>query len=73
MWILLPLRVLEQEGYSQLIFEMNSKTDVPDIFSDVKGCYSTESWAILVEVSNNHMMLGHLMEWLFSGLGGIRG
>ena len=68
------LRVLEQEGQSQLIFEMNSKTDVPGYgYQMSKGATAlTESWAGLVEVSNNHMMLGHLMEWLFSGLGGIR-
>ena len=68
------IRTLEQEGYSQLIFEMNSKTDVPGYgYQMSKGATAlTESWAGLVEVSNNHMMLGHLMEWLFSGLGGIR-
>ncbi|MBP1674863.1 MAG: Bacterial alpha-L-rhamnosidase, partial [Bacteroidetes bacterium] len=68
------LRALEQEGFSQLIFEMNSKTDVPGYgYQMSKGATAlTESWAGLVEVSNNHMMLGHLMEWLFSGLGGIR-
>ena len=68
------LRVLEQEGHSQLIYEMNSKTDVPGYgFQMSKGATAlTESWAGLVEVSNNHMMLGHLMEWLFSGPGGIR-
>ena len=32
----------------------------------------TESWQAYGFVSNNHFMLGHLMEWLFSGLGGIR-
>ncbi|MFQ9503544.1 MAG: alpha-L-rhamnosidase C-terminal domain-containing protein [Alistipes indistinctus] len=32
----------------------------------------TESWQAYREVSNNHCMLGHLMEWLYSGLGGIR-
>lgn len=32
----------------------------------------TESWAALPTVSNNHMMLGHLMEWFYSGLAGIR-
>jgi hypothetical protein len=31
----------------------------------------TESWAALEEVSNNHLMLGHLMEWFFTGLAGI--
>lgn len=68
------LRVLEQEGYSQLIYEMNSKTDVPGYgYQLAKGATAlTESWAGLAEVSNNHMMLGHLMEWFFSGLGGIR-
>lgn len=68
------LRVLEQEGHSQLIFDMNSKRDVPGYgYQLSKGATSlTESWAGLRDVSNNHMMLGHLMEWFFSGLGGIR-
>jgi hypothetical protein len=68
------LRALEQEGQSQLIFEMNSKTDVPGYgYQLSKGATAlTESWAGLVNVSNNHMMLGHIMEWFFSGLGGIR-
>ena len=68
------LRALEQEGQSQLIFEMNSKTDVPGYgYQLSKGATSlTESWAALKYVSNNHMMLGHLMEWFYSGIGGIR-
>ncbi|MCJ7449173.1 MAG: glycoside hydrolase family 78 protein [Bacteroidales bacterium] len=68
------IRTLEQEGHSQLIFEMNSKTDVPGYgYQLSKGATAlTESWAGLVNVSNNHMMLGHLMEWFYSGLGGIR-
>ena len=68
------LRVLEQEGESQLIYDMNSKTDVPGYgYQLSKGATSlTESWAALKYVSNNHMMLGHLMEWFFSGVGGIR-
>jgi hypothetical protein len=68
------LRALEQEGYSQLIYEMNSRNDVPGYgYQLSKGATAlTESWAGLTEVSNNHMMLGHLMEWFYSGLGGIR-
>jgi len=68
------LRVLEQEGQSQLIYEMNSRTDVPGYgYQLSKGATSlTESWAALKYVSNNHMMLGHLMEWFYSGIGGIR-
>jgi alpha-L-rhamnosidase len=68
------LRVLEQENQSQLIYEMNSKTDVPGYgYQLARGATSlTESWAALKYVSNNHMMLGHLMEWFYSGLAGIR-
>lgn len=68
------LRVLEDEGQSQLIWEMNSRSDVPGYgYQLSKGATSlTESWAALKYVSNDHMMLGHLMEWFFSGLGGIR-
>jgi len=68
------LRALEQEGQSQLIYEMNSKTDVPGYgYQLSKGATAlTESWAGLVNVSNNHMMLGHLMEWFYSGLAGIQ-
>ncbi len=68
------LRALEEAGESQLIFEMNSKTDVPGYgYQLSKGATSlTESWAALKYVSNNHMMLGHLMEWFFSGIAGIR-
>jgi alpha-L-rhamnosidase len=68
------LRSLEESGQSQLIFEMNSKTDLPGYgYQLSKGATSlTESWAALKYVSNNHMMLGHLMEWFYSGIGGIR-
>jgi hypothetical protein len=31
----------------------------------------TESWPALENVSNNHLMLGHIMEWFYSGLAGI--
>ena len=32
----------------------------------------TESWQALPNVSNNHFMLGHLMEWFYAGLAGIK-
>jgi hypothetical protein len=68
------IRTLEEAGQSQLIFDMNSKTDVPGYGNQIsKGATSlTESWGALKLVSNNHMMLGHLMEWFYSGIGGIR-
>lgn len=68
------LRVLEEEGHSQLIYEMNSRNDVPGYgFQLAKGATAlTESWPALKYVSNNHLMLGHLMEWFYSGVAGIR-
>lgn len=68
------LRVLEDAGKSDVIFDMNSRSDVPGYGMQIaKGATAlTESWAALPTVSNNHFMLGHLMEWLYSGVGGIR-
>jgi len=68
------LRVLEDAGKSDVIFDMNSRSDVPGYGMQLaKGATAlTESWAALSTVSNNHFMLGHLMEWLYSGIGGIR-
>lgn len=68
------LKALEEGGASDLIFEMNAREDVPGYgFQLARGATAlTESWAALREVSNNHMMLGHLMEWFYSGLAGIR-
>ena len=68
------LRVLEQEGRSDIIYDMNSHADVPGYgYQLAKGATAlTESWQALPTVSNNHLMLGHLMEWFYSGLAGIR-
>jgi hypothetical protein len=68
------LKALEEGGASDLIYEMNAREDVPGYgFQLAKGATAlTESWAARTEVSNNHMMLGHLMEWFYSGLAGIR-
>lgn len=68
------LRALEEADASQLIYEMNNRADVPGYGYQIKhgATALTESWAALKYVSNNHMMLGHLMEWFYSGLGGIK-
>ncbi len=68
------LRVLESEGASETIFTINNRDDVPGYgFQLAKGATAlTESWAALRFVSNNHCMLGHLTEWMYSGLSGIR-
>ena len=68
------LRVLEDNGRSDVVFDMNNRSDVPGYgFQLAHGATSlTESWQAYRFVSNNHFMLGHLMEWFYSGLGGIR-
>lgn len=68
------MQVLEKEGASEIIYKMTNRNDVPGYgFQLSKGATAlTESWAALRYVSNNHFMLGHLMEWLYSGMGGIR-
>jgi hypothetical protein len=67
------VRALTEGGKSQLLYEMNARDDIPGYGYQLrKGATAlTESWAALEIVSNNHLMLGHLMEWFYAGLGGI--
>ena len=68
------LRVLANQGRSDVIFDMNSKADKPGYgYQLAHGATSlTESWQGYRSVSNNHLMLGHLMEWFYNDLAGIR-
>lgn len=67
------VKALDDGGMSQLIYDMNNRDDVPGYgFQLRKGATAlTESWPALENVSNNHLMLGHIMEWFYSGLAGI--
>ena len=68
------LKVLDDEGRSDVIFDMNNRSDVPGYgYQLAKGATAlTESWQALPSVSNNHFMLGHIMEWFYAGLAGIK-
>lgn len=68
------IRVLEDGGASQLLYQMNNRDDVPGYGYQIRSGATalTESWPALKNVSNNHMMLGHLIEWFYSGLAGIK-
>lgn len=68
------LRALEDAGRSDVIFDMNSRDDVPGYGYQLKhgATALTESWQAYESVSNNHFMLGHLMEWFYAGLAGIK-
>ncbi len=67
------VKALQEGGAGDLQFEMNARDDVPGYgYQLKKGATAlTESWQALDRVSNNHLMLGHLMEWFYGGLGGI--
>lgn len=68
------VRALEEAGRSDVIFDMNSRDDVPGYGFQLKNGATalTESWQAYESVSNNHFMLGHLMEWFYAGLAGIK-
>jgi hypothetical protein len=68
------LRALEDAERSDVIFDMNSRDDVPGYGFQLKhgATALTESWQAYESVSNDHLMLGHLMEWFYSGLAGIK-
>lgn len=68
------LKALEQAGRSDVIFDMNYRDDVPGYGFQLKhgATALTESWQAYESVSNNHFMLGHLMEWFYDGLAGIK-
>jgi len=67
------LKVLNDAGRSDVIFDMNNRSYVPGYgYQIAKGATAlTESWQALPTVSNNHLMLGHIMEWFYEGLAGI--
>ena len=68
------VQVLADEGHSDVIFDMNSNPDVPGYgYQLAKGATAlTESWVASPVVSNNHLMLGHLLEWFYGDLAGIK-
>ena len=67
------VRALQEADRGDVLFRMNARDDVPGYgFQLRKGATAlTESWAALESVSNNHMMLGHIMAWFYGGLAGI--
>jgi hypothetical protein len=68
------LRALADGGRSDVIFDMNARSDKPGYGMIIaKGATSlTEAWDARPESSQDHFMLGHIMEWLYGGLVGIQ-
>ncbi|MGC4032060.1 MAG: family 78 glycoside hydrolase catalytic domain [Tepidisphaeraceae bacterium] len=68
------LNALAQAGRDDVIFDMNSRSDRPGYgMMLARGETSlTEAWDARPQSSLNHFMLGHLQEWLYARLAGIR-
>jgi alpha-L-rhamnosidase len=67
------LRALAAGGRSDVIFAMNNQSDKPGYGYQLKmGATSlTEAWDARPQSSQNHFMLGQIMEWFYADLAGI--
>ena len=67
------LRALAAAGRSDVIFDMNCRSDRPGYGMMLANDQTalTEAWDARAESSRNHFMLGHLQEWLYADLAGI--
>jgi hypothetical protein len=68
------LLALHEAGRSDLIFKIHRRTDVPSYAYQVaQGATTlTEAWDCLKTSSQNHSMLGHIEEWFYEGLCGLK-
>jgi hypothetical protein len=68
------LKALADGGRADVIFDMNSQSDKPGYGMIIaKGATSlTEAWDARPSSSQDHFMLGHIMEWFYGGLAGIQ-
>ena len=67
------LRALADGGRSDVIFDMNNQSDKPGYGYQLRaGATSlTEAWNADPQSSQNHFMLGQIMEWFYHDLAGI--
>ncbi len=68
------LRALADGGRSDVIFDLNHQSEKPGYgFQLKKGATSlTEAWNAGRSSSQNHFMLGQIMEWFYHDLAGIQ-
>ncbi len=67
------LRALADGGRSDVVYDMNSRSDKPGYGWQMRaGATSlTEAWDANPASSLNHFMLGHIIEWLYRDLAGL--
>jgi alpha-L-rhamnosidase len=63
---------LADGGYNDILYYMTTRTDIPSYgYFIQQGCTTLpEFWDL--SGSLNHCMMGHIEEWFYSGIGGIR-
>lgn len=68
------LMALADGGKHEVIYNMTARDDVPGYGMQLKkgATALAESWQALETSSNNHLMLGHILEWMYGYLGGLR-
>jgi hypothetical protein len=68
------IAALMEAGRSDVVFDMANRTDPPSYGAQLAaGATSlTEAWDAAPSSSQNHCMLGHIEEWFYAGLAGIR-
>lgn len=68
------LQALAEGGRSDVIFAMNDQSEKPGYgYQLAKGATSlTEAWDANPDSSQNHFMLGQIVEWFYGDLAGIR-
>ena len=68
------LQALTQGGRDDVIHRMITQDDKPGYAWQLKAGATalTESWEAHATTSNNHFMLGHITEWFYKDLAGIR-
>ncbi|MFT3870048.1 MAG: family 78 glycoside hydrolase catalytic domain [Nibricoccus sp.] len=67
------LRALADAGRSDVIFRINSQKEKPGYGYQLEhGCTSlAEAWNAERHASQNHFMLGHIIEWFYADVAGL--
>ena len=65
------VNALNENGQSQLLFDMTNRDDVPGYGYQLRNGATalTETWE--GSSSNNQLAMGHILEWFYCGIGGI--
>jgi hypothetical protein len=68
------IRALLEAGRSDVIFDMATQTTPPSYAAQLSAGATTltEAWDANPNSSQNHLMLGHIEQWFYAGLAGIR-